>query len=102
MHGHGIMPVKSSCSALSSSGTSDASLHVSKMSRSYKLRPRRLSHARSLSREVGRWKSSKHTVKTYMNHFPRISPSPEPVDDFSSIYGASKRMVPQGPNPLHN
>lgn len=61
-----------------------------------------LSHARSLSREVGRWKSSQNTVKTSMHLFPRISPSPEPDDDFSSSYGASKRMVPQGPNPLHN
>lgn len=23
-------------------------------------------------------------------------------DDFDSIYGVSKKLVPQGPNPLHN
>lgn len=62
-----------------------------------------LSHARSVSRE------SEYSAPA-MAYFRKISPSQElgggggGGDEFSSssIYGASKRMVPQGPNPLHN
>ncbi|CAL9044886.1 unnamed protein product [Musa banksii] len=38
-----------------------------------------------------------------MAFFPGISPSQELEDhEFSLIHGVSKRLVPQGPNPLHN
>ncbi|WOL07194.1 hypothetical protein Cni_G15932 [Canna indica] len=60
------------------------------------------SHARIVSRELQTyWKTE--SSKTSVAYFPRISPSQEPVnDDLSSLSGVSKRMVPQGPNPLHN
>ncbi|KAJ8512233.1 hypothetical protein OPV22_002667 [Ensete ventricosum] len=60
-----------------------------------------LNHARTVSREVEEQKSE-HSAPS-MGQFPKISPSQEHDDDeFSQTYGVSKRLVPQGPNPLHN
>ncbi|URD89716.1 hypothetical protein MUK42_27403 [Musa troglodytarum] len=66
-----------------------------------------LGRARTVNREVERWKSEFSTPP--IAYFSRISPSQEhgdnDVDDgirFRPIHGVSKRLVPQGPNPLHN
>ncbi|KAJ8506271.1 hypothetical protein OPV22_007157 [Ensete ventricosum] len=65
----------------------------------------RLGHARTAMREAERWKNE-YSTPSSVGYFPRISPSPEHGEDeeeeFSSVYGVSKRLVPQGPNPLHN
>ncbi|URE04835.1 hypothetical protein MUK42_21237 [Musa troglodytarum] len=63
-----------------------------------------LGHARTAMREAERWKNEYPTPSS-MGYFPRISPSAEhdeEEEEFSSVYGVSKRLVPQGPNPLHN
>ncbi|KAG6528244.1 hypothetical protein ZIOFF_010395 [Zingiber officinale] len=61
-----------------------------------------LGHARTVNREVERWKS-KYSAPP-MGYFSNRSPpsKQDEQDDFSPIYGVSKRFVPQGPNPLHN
>ncbi|CAL9051758.1 unnamed protein product [Musa banksii] len=72
------------------------------MSRSYKVILAGLNHARTVSREVEKQKSER-SAPSSMGQFPKISPSQEHHDDeFSQTYGVSKRLVPQGPNPLHN
>ncbi|CAD5174794.1 unnamed protein product [Musa acuminata subsp. malaccensis] len=64
-----------------------------------------LNHARTVSREVEKQKSER-SAPSSMGQFPKISPSQEHDDagddEFSQTYGVSKRLVPQGPNPLHN
>ncbi|THU65635.1 hypothetical protein C4D60_Mb05t05700 [Musa balbisiana] len=66
-----------------------------------------LGHARTAMREADRWKNE-YSTPSSMGYFPRISPSAEhdeeekEEEEFSSVYGVSKRLVPQGPNPLHN
>jgi len=38
-----------------------------------------------------------------MGYYTKIAPSQEnDEDDVDPMYGVSKRLVPQGPNPLHN
>ncbi|CAL9075962.1 unnamed protein product [Musa hybrid cultivar] len=76
------------------------------MSRSYKVILAGLNHARTVSREVEKQKSER-SAPSSMGQFPKISPSQEhddagDDDEFSQTYGVSKRLVPQGPNPLHN
>ncbi|THU73371.1 hypothetical protein C4D60_Mb04t22130 [Musa balbisiana] len=66
-----------------------------------------LNHARTVSREVEKQKSERSAPSWTMGQFPKISPSQEhddagDDDEFSQTYGVSKRLVPQGPNPLHN
>lgn len=60
-----------------------------------------LCHARSVNREAKTSKSEEHSAPS-MGYFPKKNPFQEHDDDFSPIYGVSKRLVPQGPNPLHN
>ncbi|CAL9086915.1 unnamed protein product [Musa textilis] len=63
-------------------------------------------HARTVSRDVEKQKSER-SAPSSMGQLPKISPSQEhddagDDDEFSQTYGVSKRLVPQGPNPLHN
>ncbi|KAF6171724.1 hypothetical protein GIB67_007245 [Kingdonia uniflora] len=39
------------------------------------------------------------------HHYPPLllpPPPPSPLDEIDPLYGVSKRLVPSGPNPLHN
>lgn len=57
-----------------------------------------LGHART----VDKWKS-KYTASPEGYFSSRSPPRKHNEDnDFSPIYGVSKRLVPRGPNPLHN
>ncbi|CAL9752295.1 unnamed protein product [Musa acuminata subsp. burmannicoides] len=88
--------------SLSPSSSTCSALQVSSPSCGHELTS--LGHARTAMREAKRWKDE-YSTPSSMGYFPRISPSAEhdeEEEEFSSVYGVSKRLVPQGPNPLHN
>ncbi|CAL9176151.1 unnamed protein product [Musa hybrid cultivar] len=89
--------------SLSPSSSTCSGLQVSSPSCGHELTS--LGHARTAMRGAERWKNE-YSTPSSMGYFPRISPSAEhdeeEEEEFSSVYGVSKRLVPQGPNPLHN
>ncbi|KAI7995997.1 CLAVATA3/ESR (CLE)-related protein 9 [Camellia lanceoleosa] len=59
----------------------------------------------TISAETPSSTSTRYDLLPRIRHGPPLPPPPSPLDHDSEIdprYGVEKRLVPSGPNPLHN
>ncbi|XP_030513386.1 CLAVATA3/ESR (CLE)-related protein 9 [Rhodamnia argentea] len=100
---HPVMSMPAATSAATSAAISRSSDSYGKSWRSHDSQPHHLRHHHSCD-PSSRHENLPHYSYSLCFHLERIRrhQPPPPPDEIDPRYGVDKRLVPSGPNPLHN